>query len=294
MEESTVDNEFEQAFANVENSSTGNSQEVTEQPASTTGNPVTTGDESPATADAETPNTTEDPQTPKNTDRVNEELRRHQQNHINAQRRINQRNNQVSRLREENERLKSRLAKYEAKQNPNEIESMKIENIREQIEDNEAEYERAVEAANEEHYQMFNYQVAQEVGNEAAQVAIPMIQRWADYVNQNERELVKMSNRPYGKHLLYEWCTRVESSPTALRSWESKTAYEKSRILTELYQQVCNAHTPKRTPAPAKQEVKDVAVADTGRANTSSQPPAFDDFGSAVQQQMQKLGIKKF
>lgn len=226
----------------------------------------------------------------------------HKQNNLNAQRRIRQREATLKEKDNVIARLKERLAKYESKGQLNEIESMKVESLREQIEDTEHELSQEEYAYNQERLYAFNDQVAQEIGEEEARIAVPMIQRWADYVNTRERELANMAFRPYGKHLLYEWCTRVEKSPTALKAWESKTAYEKSRIITGLYEKIVSLHTTPQTAAPNPQSAQqhsqsapqNVAVAQSGRGNTLAQPASSDDFGTALEQQMQKLGIRKF
>lgn len=294
--------EFETAFANADSANSSNTVETvnnvetveTQQPneevpqQTVTTETSNSNHEDPANEATETENDTPVEETPSKPN----DYDRHKQNNLNAQRRIRQRESRLQQKDAEIERLRQRLAKYESKENPNELDSMRIDSLREEIEDANEAYQREAVAYNEERLQAFNDQVVQDVGYQAAQTAIPMIQRWADYVNQNERELVKLMHRPYGKHLLFEWCTRVESSPTALRQWQGMTDFEKSRKLTQLYEKVVEYHTPKQSQPQANKQ-PNVAVAQSGRGNTLAQPAASDDFGTALEKQMQRLGIKK-
>lgn len=303
--------EFEQAYANATNDNTVTVQETTEsQPNETTAvaesagnsNPTDNGsavytDEATDKVDASTENgnqaTPNEAETPEDKKR-REAVERHRQNNANAQRRIRQRESRLAAKDAEIERLRKKIEKLECKGELNELEQMRLDSLNDQVEDATSEYDEEARLKAQEEYDAFNDRVAYEVGSDNANDAIEKIQKYAQYVNKNERELVKMcKTRPYGTHLLYEWCTRMEKSPTALAQWESMTTYEKSRWMSDVYQLIVKDHQPgqelKKTQPPVN-----VAVAQSGRGNTISQPASTDDFGTAVERQMQKLGIKKF
>lgn len=308
--------EFDQAFASFDGETTTTAPEETSAGSTDTGNTVDTGanedTNNPSNAQdkviAETPNDGANQEPNDSTKSGDEKVKVdvHQQNHINAQRRIRQREGLVRKKDDEIRKLKERLARYESKAYPTELDSMRVDSLKEQIEDAEDEFKEQAEAYEQERLDAFNYQVAQEVGERYAEVAPILIQRWASYVNDNEPELLKLSQRPLGKHLLFEWCSRVEGNPKALQAWNLMSNYEKSEKLTQLYRAVVADHQPKtqandnpannapNNPPPKQTITPNVGVAASGRGNTISQPPAEDDFGSALERKMQQLGIKKF
>ena len=110
------------------------------------------------------------------------------------------------------------------------------------------------------------------------------VYRYSQYVNENEPDLLKYTQREYGPILLHEWMQRMDNAQ--LRSqWLGMTAFEKQKVLDNLYRQIgeviknYNQQGGQQPPAAARTRAvpNKVPVPNGGRQSPSTE--ATDDFG---------------
>lgn len=177
----------------------------------------------------------------------------HRTNWNNAQRRIRSREASRRRIAE----LEQRLAQYEGK--TDEASKLQAQQLHDRIDDMTA-------LTDDDRWSDFSERAYSELGEQAQQL-LEQSDRYADYVNAREPDLVQYVNRPNGMRLYKAWCDRMDQ-PELRRQWLEMTRFEKNRVLDNFYRQL-NA-----TPKPAK---TNVPVPAGGRDTASDQPT--DDFG---------------
>lgn len=177
----------------------------------------------------------------------------HRTNWNNAQRRIRSREASRRRIAE----LEQRLAQYEGK--TDEASKLQAQQLHDRIDDMTA-------LTDDDRWSDFSERAYSELGDQAQQL-LEQSDRYADYVNAREPDLVQYVNRPNGMRLYKAWCDRMDQ-PELRRQWLEMTRFEKNRVLDNFYRQL-NA-----TPKPAK---TNVPVPAGGRDTASDQPT--DDFG---------------
>ena len=168
----------------------------------------------------------------------------HQDNWNNGKRRIAQRQSAKARIRE----LEAQIAELQGKND--DYSRFKSEQIQDRIDDM-----RAIDADAEA--TAFADRASQWFGDDT-DAFMQDTYRYAEYVNRNEPDLLRYSQREYGPILLHEWYKRMDN-PTLRAQWLGFTVYEKGAVLNNLYQQITNAvqrakapaSTPKNVPAPA-------------------------------------------
>lgn len=176
----------------------------------------------------------------------------HRTNWNNAQRRIRSREASRRRIAE----LEQRLAQFEGK--TDDMSKFHAQQLHDRIDDMTA-------MADDDRWADFSERAYEELGDGAQQL-LEQSDRYADYVNAREPDLVNYVNRPNGLRLYKAWCDRMDQ-PELRQQWLGMTRYEKNRVLDNFYRQL-NA-TPKakaNVPVPAG-----------GRETASDQPT--DDFG---------------
>lgn len=102
--------------------------------------------------------------------------------------------------------------------------------------------------------------------------------RYAPYVNKNEPDLLRYANRDYGLVLLHEWYKRMDI-PALRNQWMGFTAFEKGRVLDNLYKQIADI-VQQSQQQPNKQQPRNVPVPNGGRQSAAG--VQTDDFGIAL------------
>ena len=191
---------------------------------------------------------------------------REQNNWNNGRRRIQQRQSLKARVKE----LEQRLAQYEGKDDDQS--RFYQEQIKDRIDDLNAMDADAEATAFADHASQFF--------GEDTDAFMQSVYRYAEYVNNNEPDLLKYSQREYGPILLHEWMQRMDNSKLRAQ-WLGMTMFEKSKVLDNLYGQIVNVikqyNAKGKGTAPAVQPKPNVPVPNGGRQTPSSEPS--DDFG---------------
>lgn len=193
---------------------------------------------------------------------------RKQNNWSNGQRRIQQRQSLKARVKE----LEARLAEYEGKDD--DYSKFQSQQLQDRIDDMNAISADA--EAND-----FADHASQFFGDETP-AFMSNVYRYARYVNANEPDLLRYTQREYGPILLHEWMQRMDN-PQLRAQWLQMTAYEKGRVLDNFYKQigqVISQYGKGQAQAPARQT--SVPVPNGGRQSPGA--PAPDDFGIALGQ----------
>lgn len=177
----------------------------------------------------------------------------HRTNWNNAQRRIRSREASRRRIAE----LEQRLAQYEGK--TDEASKLQAQQLHDRIDDMTA-------LTDDDRWSDFSERAYSELGDQAQQL-LEQSDRYADYVNAREPDLVQYVNRPNGMRLYKAWCDRMDQ-PELRRQWLEMTRFEKNRVLDNFYRQLNAAPKPAKTNVP---------VPVGGRDTASDQPT--DDFG---------------
>ena len=177
----------------------------------------------------------------------------HRTNWNNAQRRIRSREASRRRIAE----LEQRLAQYEGK--TDEASKLQAQQLHDRIDDMTA-------LTDDDRWSDFSERAYSELGDKAQQL-LEQSDRYADYVNAREPDLVQYVNRPNGMRLYKAWCDRMDQ-PELRRQWLEMTRFEKNRVLDNFYRQLNAAPKPAKTNVP---------VPAGGRDTASDQPT--DDFG---------------
>lgn len=200
-----------------------------------------------------------------------EQVREQKQNNwSNGQRRIQQRQSMKARIKE----LEARLAEYEGKDD--DYSKFQSQQIQDRIDDMNAISADA--EAND-----FADHASQFFGDETP-AFMSNVYRYARYVNANEPDLLRYTQREYGPILLHEWMQRMDN-PQLRAQWLQMTAYEKGRVLDNFYKQigqVISQYGKGQAPAPAPAAKQSVPVPNGGRQSPGA--PATDDFGIALGQ----------
>lgn len=177
----------------------------------------------------------------------------HRTNWNNAQRRIRSREASRRRIAE----LEQRLAQYEGK--TDEASKLQAQQLHDRIDDMTA-------LTDDDRWSDFSERAYSELGEQAQQL-LEQSDRYADYVNAREPDLVQYVNRPNGMRLYKAWCDRMDQ-PELRRQWLEMTRFEKNRVLDNFYRQLNAAPKSAKTNVP---------VPAGGRDTASDQPT--DDFG---------------
>ena len=177
----------------------------------------------------------------------------HRTNWNNAQRRIRSREASRRRIAE----LEQRLAQYEGK--TDEASKLQAQQLHDRIDDMTA-------LTDDDRWSDFSERAYSELGEQAQQL-LEQSDRYADYVNAREPDLVQYVNRPNGMRLYKAWCDRMDQ-PELRRQWLEMTRFEKNRVLDNFYRQLNAAPKPAKTNVPVPAGARDTA---------SDQPT--DDFG---------------
>lgn len=223
----------------------------------------------------------------------------HRRNNENAQRRIRSKN---LRLQERGiQRLQKEKETLESKGELTELDQLRIDRLNSELGALQDSYDIEREDADYEEVMDFNHQVAEELNGFAdADECCNLIQKYAPYVNQYEPLVAELMGEKYGKHALAEWCYRVEHRPNALKSWQSMSNRAKAVALDGILKKIKEVHEgtnkmpspqPKTIPNPSPKPIN-VGVAESGRAQTSNNVPASDDFGALIEAELQKMGRK--
>lgn len=194
-----------------------------------------------------------------------------QNNWSNGQRRIQQRQSLKARVKE----LEARLAEYEGKDD--DYSKFQSQQLQDRIDDMNAISADA--EAND-----FADHASQFFGDETP-AFMSNVYRYARYVNANEPDLLRYTQREYGPILLHEWMQRMDN-PQLRAQWLQMTAYEKGRVLDNFYKQigqVISQYGKGQAPAQAPTARQtSVPVPNGGRQSPGA--PATDDFGIALGQ----------
>lgn len=188
------------------------------------------------------------------------------QNWSNGQRRINQRQSLKARVRF----LEEKLKQYEGKDD--DYSKFQADNLQERIEDM-----RAMDTDAEVNEL---YDRAEPWFGEDTEQFVQNVGRYAQYVNANEPDLLKYYQRDYGPILLHEWMKRMDI-PQARTQWLQLTAFEKQKVLDNLYTQIAQVikqyNDQSKPQSQAGGTPQNVPVPSGGRQSPSSEPS--DDFG---------------
>lgn len=194
-----------------------------------------------------------------------------QNNWSNGQRRIQQRQSMKARIKE----LEARLAEYEGKDD--DFSKFQSQQLQDRIDDMNAISADA--EAND-----FADHASQFFGDETP-AFMSNVYRYARYVNANEPDLLRYTQREYGPILLHEWMQRMDN-PQLRAQWLQMTAFEKGRVLDNFYKQigqVISQYGKGQAPAQAPTARQtSVPVPNGGRQSPGA--PATDDFGIALGQ----------
>lgn len=201
-----------------------------------------------------------------------EQVREQKQNNwSNGQRRIQQRQSLKARVKE----LEARLAEYEGKDD--DYSKFQSQQLQDRIDDMNAISADA--EAND-----FADHASQFFGDETP-AFMSNVYRYARYVNANEPDLLRYTQREYGPILLHEWMQRMDN-PQLRAQWLQMTAYEKGRVLDNFYKQigqVISQYGKGQAPAQAP-TAKQTSVPVPNGGRQSPGAPATDDFGIALGQ----------
>lgn len=203
---------------------------------------------------------------------VQEQVREQKQNNwSNGQRRIQQRQSLKARVKE----LEARLAEYEGKDD--DYSKFQSQQLQDRIDDMNAISADA--EAND-----FADHASQFFGDETP-AFMSNVYRYARYVNANEPDLLRYTQREYGPILLHEWMQRMDN-PQLRAQWLQMTAYEKGRVLDNFYKQIGQVISQygkgqATAQAPTARQTS-VPVPNGGRQSPGA--PATDDFGIALGQ----------
>lgn len=195
-----------------------------------------------------------------------------QRNNANAQRRIRSRNamsRRIAELEAEIDRLKGKdddYSKFRAGQLTDRIDDM-----------------RAIQEDDETNTFIEN---AQQWFGEDTEKFLQDTSRYANYVNNNEPDLLNYAQREYGPILLHEWYKRMDN-PQLRSQWLQMTRYEKNMVLHKYYTEISKIVTSVKNGAVGnKPTPKDVPIPGSGRQSPSSEPS--DDFGVELQRAMER------
>lgn len=192
----------------------------------------------------------------------------HRQNNRNAQRRIRQRNATNKRITE----LEAEIAKLKGKDD--DYSKFRQQQLADRIGDMEA-------MSQDEQTNEFVDRANEFFGAETEQF-MQDTYRYAEYVNNNEPDLLLYAQRTYGPILLHEWYKRMDN-PTLRQQWLGMTRYEKNMVLHRYYteiEKIVTAYDSGTLQAPPKQNApapKNVPIPGGGRQTPSPEPT--DDFG---------------
>lgn len=222
--------------------------------------------------DVNTQQQTAEPTAESNVPSQQEPVREQKQNNwSNGQRRIQQRQSLKARVKE----LEARLAEYEGKDD--DYSKFQSQQLQDRIDDMNAISADA--EAND-----FADHASQFFGDETP-AFMSNVYRYARYVNANEPDLLRYTQREYGPILLHEWMQRMDN-PQLRAQWLQMTAYEKGRVLDNFYKQIGQVisqygkgQAPAQAPTARQQSVP---VPNGGRQSPGA--PATDDFGIALGQ----------
>lgn len=217
------------------------------------------------TQEQQTAESTAQPVQQQETEQVREQK---QNNWSNGQRRIQQRQSLKARVKE----LEARLAEYEGKDD--DYSKFQSQQLQDRIDDMNAISADA--EAND-----FADHASQFFGDETP-AFMSNVYRYARYVNANEPDLLRYTQREYGPILLHEWMQRMDN-PQLRAQWLQMTAYEKGRVLDNFYKQIGQVISQYgKGQAPAPKQPQSVPVPNGGRQSPGA--PATDDFGIALGQ----------
>lgn len=129
-------------------------------------------------------------------------------------------------------------------------------------------------------------------------------ERYGEYVNKHEPELVSYIDRPYGMYVYKSWMDQMDNGDFRDR-WVGLTSFEKGAVLNTIYNQIINfangaqqqPQTPVQTPVqqvptgnqPSQSAPANVPVPGSGR--TSNHIPSPGSFGEAFENALNKRGI---
>lgn len=195
-----------------------------------------------------------------------------QNNWSNGQRRIRQRQSLKARVKE----LEARLAGYEGKDD--DYSKFQSQQLQDRIDDMNAISADA--EAND-----FADHASQFFGDETP-AFMSNVYRYARYVNANEPDLLRYTQREYGPILLHEWMQRMDN-PQLRAQWLQMTAYEKGRVLDNFYKQIGQVISQYgKGQAPTSARPQSVPVPNGGRQSPGA--PTTDDFGIALGQALSR------
>lgn len=202
------------------------------------------------------------PEQPSNDDDI------HRQNNRNAQRRIRQRNATNKRIAE----LQARIAELEGKDD--DVSKFSRQQLEDRIGDMTAiSQDDQTEAFRDAAYEFFGEETEQFMQD---------TYRYAEYVNNNEPDLLMYAQRQYGPILLHEWYKRMDN-PQLRQQWLGFTRFEKNMVLNKYYNEITQIISAyKNGKMPTKQApAKTVPVPNGGRQTPTNEPS--DDFGVELQ-----------
>lgn len=193
-----------------------------------------------------------------------------QQNWNNGKRRIEQRQSLKQRVKQ----LEAELEKYKGK--TDDYSRFRADQLNDRIEDlNAMQYDQDAadqQYAMERSEKAFADRATPFFGNETPQF-MENVKRYGAYVNQNEPDLLKYVSREYGPILLHEWMQRMDQQQTR-NQWLQMTAFEKGRVLDNLYSQIAKVI---KEAGSQQQQQPNVPVPNGGRQSPDQSPT--DDFG---------------
>ena len=195
-----------------------------------------------------------------------------QRNNANAQRRLRSRNatsRRIAELEAEIDHLKGKdddYSKFRTGQLTDRIDDM-----------------RAIQEDDETNTFIEN---AQQWFGEDTEKFLQDTSRYANYVNNNEPDLLNYAQREYGPIILHEWYKRMDN-PQLRSQWLQMTRYGKYMVLHKYYTEISKIVTSvKNGTVGGKPTPKDVPIPGSGRQSPSSEPS--DDFGVELQRAMER------
>lgn len=184
----------------------------------------------------------------------------------NARRRV--RGAAMRRIGDRISELEQRLSEYEGKDD--EFSKAKLARLNDRIEDLRTVSDDGDAAE-------FENEVYDELGPEMGRSLMRQTERYAEYVNRNEPELLKLSARRGGKVLLHEWCKRMDV-PELREEWMGMTSYEKGEVLSKFFKQINSALSGNTVGGKARPEAP---VPGSGRDGGSGAPA--NDFAAQLE-----------
>ena len=131
-------------------------------------------------------------------------------------------------------------------------------------------------------------------------------ERYGEYVNKNEPEIVSYIDRPFGMFVYKSWMDQMDNGDFRNR-WVGLTSYEKGAVLNTIYKQILNfangaQQQSQSQPqvqvgtqqAPAGNQPSQAAPANVpvpGSGRTSNHIPSPGSFGEALENALNKRGI---